>query len=243
MLIPLNVTQSVADLLTSSPTSILIDRVGHCDTIGHCRTVWNIIWSCLITIFACIWVAIHPNIPQPKIPYRRPPFEGPLPREWSRAWIHLQAWTFGCFLTDVFQHQLPEVLSGLGEKLLIALLALLAPEFIFVWALRQWLRARSLAKECSDAASTEEAREARKRRRLTNDTLTAAEERNEFQYLEALSPGKRTLAQKKRHENLQTREADIKESEERSVLEISDAQTSESLSYVYIAELHSHPLV
>ncbi|KAK0440184.1 uncharacterized protein EV420DRAFT_1582048 [Desarmillaria tabescens] len=27
------------------------------------RTVLNIIWSCLATIFACTWLAIHPNIP------------------------------------------------------------------------------------------------------------------------------------------------------------------------------------
>lgn len=37
----------------------------------------------------------------------------------------------------------------------MALLALLAPEFIFVWALRQWLRARSLAIECQEAADDE----------------------------------------------------------------------------------------
>jgi hypothetical protein len=36
-----------------------------CDDIHHCRTVWNIIWSCLVTIFSCIWVALHPNIPGP----------------------------------------------------------------------------------------------------------------------------------------------------------------------------------
>ncbi|KAK0440656.1 uncharacterized protein EV420DRAFT_1650408 [Desarmillaria tabescens] len=27
------------------------------------RTVWNIIWSCLVTMFACTWFAIHPNVP------------------------------------------------------------------------------------------------------------------------------------------------------------------------------------
>ena len=29
------------------------------------RTIWNIIWSCLATIFACSWVSVHPNIPGP----------------------------------------------------------------------------------------------------------------------------------------------------------------------------------
>ena len=29
------------------------------------RTIWNIIWSCLATLFACSWVSVHPNIPGP----------------------------------------------------------------------------------------------------------------------------------------------------------------------------------
>lgn len=40
----------------SSPSS--------CNELGHCRTKWNIIWSCLTTIFSCTWVALHPNIPE-----------------------------------------------------------------------------------------------------------------------------------------------------------------------------------
>ena len=30
------------------------------------RTIWNILWSCLATIFACSWVSVHPNIPAPR---------------------------------------------------------------------------------------------------------------------------------------------------------------------------------
>ncbi|KAK1219028.1 hypothetical protein PQX77_018256 [Marasmius sp. AFHP31] len=29
------------------------------------RTVYGIIWGCLTTIFACTWLAIHPNVPSP----------------------------------------------------------------------------------------------------------------------------------------------------------------------------------
>ncbi|KDR78848.1 hypothetical protein GALMADRAFT_118323 [Galerina marginata CBS 339.88] len=29
------------------------------------RSVWDILWSCLTTIFACSWISIHPNIPAP----------------------------------------------------------------------------------------------------------------------------------------------------------------------------------
>ncbi|KAF9480162.1 hypothetical protein BDN70DRAFT_640829 [Pholiota conissans] len=29
------------------------------------RSVWDIIWSCAATVFACSWVSVHPNIPAP----------------------------------------------------------------------------------------------------------------------------------------------------------------------------------
>ena len=29
------------------------------------RTVGNIIWSCMTTVFVCLWVVVHPNIPGP----------------------------------------------------------------------------------------------------------------------------------------------------------------------------------
>jgi len=28
------------------------------------RSVWSILWSCLATLFACSWVAVHPNVPR-----------------------------------------------------------------------------------------------------------------------------------------------------------------------------------
>ncbi|TDL14486.1 hypothetical protein BD410DRAFT_845985 [Rickenella mellea] len=36
-----------------------------CDDLNNCRTKYDIVWSCLTTMFACTWVAIHPNIPAP----------------------------------------------------------------------------------------------------------------------------------------------------------------------------------
>ncbi|KAJ7595433.1 hypothetical protein C8J56DRAFT_383337 [Mycena floridula] len=36
-----------------------------CNDINNCRTTTDIVWSCLLTMFACTWVAIHPNIPGP----------------------------------------------------------------------------------------------------------------------------------------------------------------------------------
>ena len=63
------------------------------------RTVLNIIWGCLTTIFLSTWVAIHPNIPPP----------GQF--NTSRRQVQLMLWT------------------------------LVMPEYILVWAARQWLAA------------------------------------------------------------------------------------------------------
>ncbi|KAJ6449594.1 hypothetical protein C8R45DRAFT_1224398 [Mycena sanguinolenta] len=35
-----------------------------CD-INSCRTLFDIVWGCLATIFACTWVSVHPNVPPP----------------------------------------------------------------------------------------------------------------------------------------------------------------------------------
>jgi hypothetical protein len=36
-----------------------------CDDLRNCRTISSIVWSCIVTIFACTWVAVHPNVPKP----------------------------------------------------------------------------------------------------------------------------------------------------------------------------------
>ena len=41
------------------PQSIFIREEGKFGT----RSIYNILWSCLSTIFACTWLAVHPNIP------------------------------------------------------------------------------------------------------------------------------------------------------------------------------------
>ena len=70
------------------------------------RSIWDILWSCLATIFACSWVSIHPNIPAP----------------------HESGWRV--FL----------------RRLELMFWAVIAPEMIITWALRQWTSARRLEK-------------------------------------------------------------------------------------------------
>ena len=50
-----------SDIPIDIPPSLL-SRSG--DKFGN-RSLWNIIWSCLSTLFACTWFAVHPNIPAP----------------------------------------------------------------------------------------------------------------------------------------------------------------------------------
>ncbi|KAH0579976.1 hypothetical protein H2248_002796 [Termitomyces sp. 'cryptogamus'] len=66
------------------------------------RSIWDIIWNCLSIIFACTWIAVHPNLPKPD--------ERPMLR-----------------------------------RLKIFALALIAPELIVLWAMRQWVSSRKLA--------------------------------------------------------------------------------------------------
>lgn len=79
----------------------------HISTAERERSTWDILWSCVVTIFACIWVSLHPNIPGRS--------EGAL-----RVAL---------------------------KKLELMIWAMLAPELIICWALRQWLGARRLAKK------------------------------------------------------------------------------------------------
>ncbi|KAG8853787.1 hypothetical protein FRB91_004383 [Serendipita sp. 411] len=74
-----------------------------------CRSLPNIIWSCLTTIFLCTWVSLHPNVPKPVDETKLNK------RQWCahklRAFIKDQVFPF--------------------------VLLLVAPEWILMWALRQ----------------------------------------------------------------------------------------------------------
>ncbi|KIK48616.1 hypothetical protein CY34DRAFT_798136 [Suillus luteus UH-Slu-Lm8-n1] len=75
------------------------------------RTLWTIVSSSVLTLFACIYSAIHPNIPSPKdSPYRI-----------SR------------------------------RRLGIMIMALIAPELIASWAMRQWISARSITRQFKES--------------------------------------------------------------------------------------------
>ncbi|KAJ7727060.1 hypothetical protein B0H16DRAFT_1697827 [Mycena metata] len=56
------VTQGHPDLLVRPSTAAVCD----CKS-NSCRTLFDIIWGCLATLFACTWVALHQNVPGPDL--------------------------------------------------------------------------------------------------------------------------------------------------------------------------------
>ncbi|KAJ7364220.1 hypothetical protein DFH08DRAFT_949834 [Mycena albidolilacea] len=54
---------SAAPVSNSSESLALTDA---CDDINNFRKLFDIVWGCLATIFACTWVSVHPNVPPPR---------------------------------------------------------------------------------------------------------------------------------------------------------------------------------
>lgn len=69
-----------------------------CSDTDQCRTIGSIVWPCLVSLFACNYVAIHLNVPKPGLPwYRRLSVKAKvfavtlLAPEWTFAWSMRQA--------------------------------------------------------------------------------------------------------------------------------------------------------
>jgi hypothetical protein len=55
----------LTSLLAESGSNATVLSTSSCICPAVQRSIWEILWSCLATIFACSWVSIHPNIPAP----------------------------------------------------------------------------------------------------------------------------------------------------------------------------------
>ncbi|KZP10918.1 hypothetical protein FIBSPDRAFT_837989 [Athelia psychrophila] len=81
-----------------------------CNELDKCRSLVSIVTSCLATIFACIWVAVHPNMPGPEQSWMSRQIESfklvvatLLVPEWVLAWAvrqYLQARHYGKILEE-----------------------------------------------------------------------------------------------------------------------------------------------
>ena len=119
-------TSALSD--TTNLTTAIITK--SCDDIHTCRTLYSIVQTCLATIFACVWVAVHRNIPAPKsVP---DPNSNPGPIEKATQWL----WS---------------KIRDLRQPFIVFSVTLLAPEWVLAWAVRQRFRAHRLAKELEEA--------------------------------------------------------------------------------------------
>ena len=107
-------------------------EIGLCDAGSggqpiQTRSVWNIIWSCLSTIFFCTWVSLHPNISS-------------TPEQPDLGWFEKK-----------IRDPLVEFLT---YKLPLFLWALLVPEYIIAWVIRQYVMAGKVQKKGEFMPST-----------------------------------------------------------------------------------------
>ena len=55
----------LTSLLEESSSNATVLSTTACICPADQRSIWDIIWGCLATIFACSWVSVHPNVPAP----------------------------------------------------------------------------------------------------------------------------------------------------------------------------------
>jgi hypothetical protein len=55
----------LTSLLAESSNNTTVLNIPDCICPAVQRSVWDILWACLATLFACTWVSVHPNISAP----------------------------------------------------------------------------------------------------------------------------------------------------------------------------------
>ncbi|KAK7022804.1 hypothetical protein VNI00_016931 [Paramarasmius palmivorus] len=126
MLLLYALARPIASSLSAASTnnSTSFDPItGECIDINGCRTTTGIIWSCLSVIFICTWVAIHPNIPLvEKFDFMEDEWSG---RRWDPA-------------------------VAIYQNVELMVIALLAPEIMILWAMRQREQAKKIRDKFRD---------------------------------------------------------------------------------------------
>jgi hypothetical protein len=99
------------------------------------RTLWELTYSSAATIFACIWVSVHPNVPARTRDVR-----------FSGGWKVRVRLKFIALCSGRLKDLCSE---GLKNRILLMLIAFIAPEIIVLFALRQLVVAYTLYKSTS----------------------------------------------------------------------------------------------
>lgn len=117
-----------APVTSSLSAASISESPGACKDLDTCRSLYSIVQTCLATIFACVWVAVHRNIPAPR---SKPEYS-------SNVAVKTAQWLWSKILNQ-------------KQSAIVFTVTLLAPEWILAWAVRQALRAQQLAGELEDA--------------------------------------------------------------------------------------------
>ncbi|KAF7984870.1 hypothetical protein HWV62_10847 [Athelia sp. TMB] len=142
---------NIASVTTSASANATLPGA-ECYDIRYCRTLAAIVQSCIVTILACVWFAVHRNIPAPRVDH-------------PHANVFIKT---GLFVWYKILDQ--------RQALTVLVVTLLVPEWVLAWALRQFLLARRLARDLEEAR--EEAKE-KARRRLEEEQSTDREPEKE----------------------------------------------------------------
>lgn len=100
-----------APISAAGPATAFALPSSDCANTGNNRGILDIVWSCLVTIFACTWITVHPNVPGPD--------DTPI--------------------------------MSLLRRTKLMLYALIMPEAVLLWAMRQWLGARNITKHLNES--------------------------------------------------------------------------------------------
>ncbi|KAI0059777.1 hypothetical protein BV25DRAFT_1022277 [Artomyces pyxidatus] len=111
-------TAPIVANITISTTLTSVSTADACTDIAICRTRYTIIWSSLFTILACVWTAVHRNVPEPERADESP------------SW---------------------HIVGRVLEAVKIVAAAVLVPEWVLAWAVRQRLNAHTVRKELESA--------------------------------------------------------------------------------------------
>ena len=112
----------LTSLLAESSSNATVLSTPACICLADQRSIWDILWSCLATIFACSWVSVHPNIPGPnesrwRIFLRRLElmFWAVVGPELVIAWAFRQ-WSSARRLEKLYQGELSSIMHSIIRK-------------------------------------------------------------------------------------------------------------------------------
>ena len=123
MLLVLNLAYLLHGFQTrAAPLASLLEGSGN--NTADQRSIWDILWSCLATIFACSWVSVHPNIPGPnesrwRIFFRRLElmFWTVVGPEMIITWA-LQQWLGARYLEKEYKGELSSIIHSIYSQIL-----------------------------------------------------------------------------------------------------------------------------